>query len=172
MNSILPRRAMFYFGLTFIFTFALFFINPEDAWVSGILESVERLISLGWIIVMLRTSGFTKTVYYKVILVLCGLLLFGAVFKIQHWPISNPVLLSGCLGIVIVYLIRFWNKKKKGLLDYLKVIWVIMTLATSWLILMHAIGKEYSILKELVFLNLIFVYSLETDRKRLGLQVE
>lgn len=92
------------------------------------------LINLGFIIsyilgliVILRNSTLTKTKYWKIILFMFVFMLVGALFKIQHYPGSRYLLLTGMTGISITYLIRFLRKKSKNNLDIFKLVWVIIT---------------------------------------------
>ncbi|WP_323787469.1 GldL-related protein [Psychroserpens sp.] len=56
-------------------------------------------------------------------------LIFGALFKIMHWPYSNLLMSIGSCAILILYTIRFIYKKEKVRIDYIKlglvVLWVI-----------------------------------------------
>ena len=56
------------------------------------------------------------------------ILLYGALFKVMHWPYANILMLIGGVSIGLLYTIRFLNKEDKSKLDYVKIaivlIWV------------------------------------------------
>lgn len=82
-------------------------------------------------------------------------LIFGALFKIMHWPFANNLMLIGAVSLAILYTIRFFNKKKKLLLDYVKLalilIWVFNYLVRAF----HIFYVSY--LFEILFL-ILFIY--------------
>ena len=48
------------------------------------------------------------------------ILIFGALFKIMHWPYANMLMLIGGVSIGLLYTIRFYFNTKKSKLDYVK----------------------------------------------------
>ncbi len=54
--------------------------------------------------------------------------IFGALYKIMHWPYGYQLILIGYTTIILLYTFRFLNKNKKERLDYVKyglvVLWV------------------------------------------------
>jgi len=54
------------------------------------------------------------------------ILIFGALFKIMHWPFANNLMLIGAVLLAILYTIRFISKPKKFLLDYVKLALVLV----------------------------------------------
>ncbi|MGJ8548417.1 GldL-related protein [Winogradskyella wichelsiae] len=40
-------------------------------------------------------------------------LIFGALFKIMHWPFANNLMLIGAVSLAILYTIRFIKKKEE-----------------------------------------------------------
>lgn len=61
------------------------------------------------------------------------ILIFGALFKIMHWPYAYNLMLFGGVSIGLLYTIRFFYKSEKSKLDYIKLamilIWVFSYLA-------------------------------------------
>ncbi|GAB2873097.1 hypothetical protein GCM10027044_39360 [Hymenobacter ruber] len=53
----------------------------------------------------------------------------GALFKIEHWEFSDQLLLAGALAVAITYGLWFRAKSQRGLLDYLKIAWVLTAMS-------------------------------------------
>lgn len=166
MNSVSNRRTMLFFVLTLLYSIAVYLIDFDNAVLLRVLTVGQQIISLGWIIAMIRESGFNRTLYFRILLGIIPVLLFGMLAKLQHWPIANPVLLLAYAGVLVVYSIRFFKKKRKEILDMLKWAWVISALAVGILLMSHYVSKDHAMIPAIVFLNLIFVFSLEQDKKR------
>lgn len=49
----------------------------------------------------------------------------GALFKVEHWPFSDQLLIGGALAVAIAYGLWFRAKPQRELLDYLKLAWVL-----------------------------------------------
>lgn len=64
------------------------------------------------------------------------ILIFGALFKVMHWPYANILMLIGGVLIGILYTIRFFFKKEKSKLDYIKLamilVWVFSYLVKAF----------------------------------------
>ena len=64
------------------------------------------------------------------------ILIFGALFKIIHCPYANILMVIGGLSIGLLYSVRFFFKKGKSKLDYIKltmiVLWVFSYLIKSF----------------------------------------
>tara|TARA_R110002074_G_scaffold28098_6_gene81051 strand:+ start:288 stop:821 length:534 start_codon:yes stop_codon:yes gene_type:complete len=54
------------------------------------------------------------------------ILLFGALFKLMHWPFAKELMFLGGILIGVLYTIRFFNKKDKYQLDYVKLTFVLL----------------------------------------------
>jgi len=54
-----------------------------------------------------------------------SVLIAGLLFKIQHWPGANIIIVSSFSAIGILYLVRFIYKPQKKPIDYIKVILVL-----------------------------------------------
>lgn len=61
-----------------------------------------------------------------------GTVLVGILFKLQHWPGTGTLLVSGVLGIVLLYPLRYAAKRPKVFLDHIK-LGLALTWPTSWL---------------------------------------
>ncbi|WP_299242218.1 hypothetical protein [uncultured Aquimarina sp.] len=78
----------------------------------------------------------------------------------MHWSFGNPILVGGCIGIVISYLIHFLKKPIKKRIDYLKMVWVIVLYIGSALRLYHIIPRDYRILTTVLMILALMDYML------------
>jgi hypothetical protein len=86
------------------------------------------ILSFGQIcglILFLLESDIYKTSFFKFIIIGLIIYLFGVVFKISHWPYSRFLFLVGLVIILVCYFLRFFYKKIKVFLDYIKMIWLL-----------------------------------------------
>ena len=54
----------------------------------------------------------------------------GALFKIEHWALADQLLIGGAVAVAVVYGFWFRTKQPRGLLDYLKLGWVLAAMST------------------------------------------
>ena len=72
----------------------------------------------------MNTDKKILTPFFKILI---SILIIGILFKVQHWPFANGLLLIAYSLIGLLYPIRFFYKKRKRLIDYIKLI-----LIMSW----------------------------------------
>lgn len=111
------------------------------------------------ILLLLRNGTILTTIYLKIICLLFCFVITGTMIKIMHWKFADIILLASLVSIAITYLIRFILKKKKSILDFLKVFWVTVAFISSALFLIHFISKEMLYLGN-VFLWVAIIYQL------------
>jgi len=73
----------------------------------------------------------------RLIFVSVGILIIGLLYKIMHWPYASIFILSGFGGILFFYSAKFFLKKNKIALDFLKWIVVILFCFRATFIIMH-----------------------------------
>ncbi len=106
---------------------------------------------------LIRYGTVLKGKFRGVFLVLLGISLIGALFKIQHWPFSGTMLIAGSAGLMVVYVLHFLNKRSKNLLDILKLSWVILAVLDTILLLTHTWPMDqFKFYFEGYFLPLLF----------------
>ncbi|WP_298539517.1 hypothetical protein [uncultured Aquimarina sp.] len=118
------------------------------------------LIEMGGMFLLLSNGTFLKTIYSRIVMGLLAVVLIGSAFKIMHWPFGNPILVGGCIGIVISYLIHFLKKPIKKRIDYLKMVWVIVLYIGAALRLYHIIPRDYRILTTVLMILALMDYML------------
>ena len=96
------------------------------------------------------------------------ILIFGALFKIMHWPYANMLMLIGGVSIGLLYTIRFFFKTKKSKLDYVKLamilIWVFSYLVKAFHIFYVPFVFETLLL--ILFIYWFFVEGIDYFRNR------
>ncbi|NRD22195.1 hypothetical protein HNV10_03015 [Winogradskyella litoriviva] len=96
------------------------------------------------------------------------ILIFGALFKIMHWPYATQLMLIGEVLIGILYSIRFIKKVDKSKLDYVKLslilIWVFSYLIKAFHL--FYIPFLFEILLVILFIYWFFVEGIDYFRNR------
>ena len=96
------------------------------------------------------------------------ILIFGALFKIMHWPYANNLMLLGGASIGILYTIRFVYKREKTILDYVKLamilIWVFNYLSNAFQI--FYVPYIYEILLLILFIYWFYVEGISYFKSR------
>ena len=102
--------------------------------------------------------------------ILITLFLIGVLMRVLHWPYASEVLLSSFFGIGILYCFRFWKKKEKRFVDYVKLVLVIFWTANG---IFRIMDFPYTLVFQIViavsFLTWFFLegtaYFLDEDRR-------
>ncbi|MCF8296312.1 MAG: hypothetical protein K9J13_02105 [Saprospiraceae bacterium] len=71
------------------------------------------------------------------LLISIGILLIGILFKIQHYPYADWIVSIAFTSISVLYIFRFVNKKKKTLLNILKLVLVVSWSINGIFTLLH-----------------------------------
>ncbi|WP_204344507.1 GldL-related protein [Psychroserpens algicola] len=71
------------------------------------------------------------------------ILIYGALFKVMHWPYANPLMGFGSISILLLYLIRFFYKKEKVILDYVKLVIVLLWVFKYIIGVFHIMSLPY-----------------------------
>ena len=141
------------------------FLEFDSGIFSTCLTIASFVVNAFWIIFLVNDFKYRKTIFGRLTYIFLSVIIVGFLFKLQHWPFAGTTLMIGYVGIMITYAIRFITKKQKHLLDILKLLWVQTTAIISLLILMHRIGREYSIINALLFIALICVFTLDYNKR-------
>lgn len=113
---------------------------------------------LSGLLLLLMNGTFIKTKYYNYSFLFISMLLIGSLFKVNHWPLSNLLITTAYIGIVILYSISFFKKPIKKRLDILKLIWVLLEFCSNLLIFFHIISNEYSTIPMVLLFLMVFEF--------------
>lgn len=131
---------------------------------NGFLSFVSAGLNIFWYWVIFKQATIRKTVYFRIMLVFLAVLLLGVLLKLEHLPGASLLITVAVTGIIITYVIRTVKKKKRGLLDWLKLSWLTTAALTYLGIAEHFIPKEYGIISNLLFLGLIGMICLKPEK--------
>lgn len=98
-------------------------LTPSGAML-GITHTIMMFGGYAGVAVMLQNSTIIKTNYFKIVLFCAVLIVLSMILTVMHFPYYNTVLTISLLGILITYLVWFYVKKTKQLLDILKLLFV------------------------------------------------
>lgn len=90
-------------------------------------------------------------------------LIFGALFKVMHWSYAKELMLIGGISIGVLYTIRFFNKKNKVQLDYVKVAFVLLWILNYFIKAFHLFSIPYILELALLILFLWWFISEGMD---------
>ena len=136
--------------------------------------NAEEWLDRGWsifeisgVVLLLSNGTLVKTKYFVVLCIGFIVLLVGVLFKIMHWPYSEFILLFSVLLICIVYLFSFLNKNQKGVIDFLKLAWVVIRFLGSFFIIYRFVSYHILIVPHLLLVIMIIaqVYNSFAGKK-------
>ncbi len=82
---------------------------------------------------MVINGSLIETRHFKIILICLGVTLVGRVMRIMHLPRAKEILLISDLAILISYLLHFYSKPEKRILDILKLLTVVLLVCPTFL---------------------------------------
>ncbi len=137
-------------------------MNTNHFQQHSLLAVVTGAAILCLMVVLLESSRLWYVARYSGPL-LIGLTLMGVgtLFKIEHWPFADALLLTGAAFVVGTYALWFKGKSGVGPLDYLKLAWVLgVGLTVLALVLYRPLLKPATRLTNVVFwmMALLFIY--------------
>lgn len=89
---------------------------------------------------MIRSRRKALTLPIRITLVL---IVIGFLFKIQHWSFASELIIFSSISLMALYVIRFFFKKVKALLDYIKLFIVILWVSINVINILHLFNVHY-----------------------------
>lgn len=100
----------------------------------------------------------SKLIYLMAISIAC--IGIGSLFKIMHWSQATEILVFGLCACLCVYLVHFFRKSNYSLLDYMKLIWVLLFVTFSIDMVLHLYFlREWVAVRDLAFLAMLAYYT-------------
>ncbi len=108
-------------GLVLVWTVNLVLKTYHIAFIAYALELILLILFVWWFIEdglnyftsrQLINNGFVKFFYYGFCIVAITLIIFGALFKIQHWPYGSLILTFGFLLLSIMLIVDYFVIKR------------------------------------------------------------
>jgi len=111
-----------------------------------------RIGAFSGLVLMITNGTFIKTRYFKIAQGCIAIIIIGALLKILHWTTyANLIFVVGLLGIMTSYILSFIKKPIKKRLDYLKLLWVIVSYISGILVFLHIVSRDYSEIGTYIF---------------------
>ena len=95
-----------------------------------------------------------------------SILIIGLLFKIMHWPYSDYIMCSSFIIILILYPIRFWKKRKKAIIDWVKLVFVLLWTINGIIVVEHLPFKYISSTLTLFFFIVWLIIEFTSNRKK------
>lgn len=93
-------------------------------------KAIDLCSNLGRILALLLIyfAGTLKHTKWpkRLIFIFFAFTLIGILFILEHLPLGRMIHYLSLLGIAIIYLFHFFKKQKKGALDYVKLLWLLL----------------------------------------------
>jgi len=120
-NSFAMLNRILLAAIALLFVFAIvrmFLLHTEpEPWLSA-----AEVIA---VIIMMINGTFMKTKYYPVAVGAISLFGLGAIMKILHLPIADQIIIAAFLLLIGTYIVHFFTKKSRVVLDSIKLIFVV-----------------------------------------------
>ena len=145
--------------------------------ISAEIETVE----LGWnifdygriiaeifsLIFLLLNGTFIKTKYFKWTKGIISIIIIGALLKIMHWTkYGNHIIIVGLIGIAFCYFLHFSKKPIKKRLDYLKILWVLVSYSLKILTSLDLINSYFTLIGSVILLLTVIEFALTEKTKQ------
>ena len=111
----------------------------------SMISDTDRLLLIAQdigIIMMLINGTFWGSRHFKIARVVIVVVLLGMTMKIMHYTGADEVLVISLSLLWALYFIHFLSKKSKSVLDYLKVIMLLLFISLGILSALHLISWE------------------------------
>ncbi|WP_196891301.1 hypothetical protein [Aureivirga marina] len=120
------------------------------------------LFEIYGILLLLWKGTLRKTRYFLFIIFSFLLLGIGVFFKIKFQ--NSYIIPIGVLGIISSYFLHFTKKKQKKLLDFVKLLWVIISYLTIGSVFLFQLPKDLMFYANMILWIAILIY-LKNDYK-------
>jgi hypothetical protein len=119
----------------------------------------EIIIEYAGFYLLYKNGTFKNTRLYRFTNISIAMIFTGSVFKIMHWPGSNQLIGLAIISIVILYSVHFSTKHPKHVLDWGKLLILILVLSGKLFRFFHwENGSELQYISTFAFLSFILYY--------------
>lgn len=143
-------------GIVFLLAMALVgYLTPLNASLSAYSYMLLTLAENLGIILMLANGTFVRTRWFKFAIFLCGILVLGFLFRILHLQGGEQLFSFSFIGLFVVYLIHFVQKKSLIRNDILKLAtavgFLIVPSVVMWKVLPENISDVLVVISHVIF---------------------
>ena len=113
--------------------------------------------------VLWKRGTFKNPPIWRVAGLTVAVTLFGVLFKIQHWPLADTLLILGISALVVTYTVHYALKASKRMSDHLKAGWVIVNSGAALIRVEHwsTIANELNYVAIALFWCMVIAYQRE-----------
>jgi hypothetical protein len=135
----------------------IYIVNPQANSIRSGYPLFFLLAKVMAMIMLLAHGKFYETPYFKIAMAFIGVLILGALFKILHIIRADALLTVGAFGVPSTYFLYFITKETRQVIDYAKLLAVIMTFVPAVLIVLHILDWEVGYIYQMIGNILIWV---------------
>ncbi|SFU42246.1 hypothetical protein SAMN05216480_10356 [Pustulibacterium marinum] len=132
--------------------------------------SIERLglpmIEFGGAALLIQNGSFKKTRNFKLLKACVSLFIISTLLKVMHWNFSSYVMGLSFFIIGILYVLHFYQKPYKRVLDVLKLLWVVTFCILTPLVIDRVLVMEYRMLSVALMLVTVAIFYLENLKQK------
>jgi hypothetical protein len=93
--------------------------------VSSGLTLISSVLVYAGVSLLLKNGKFAYSRYANLLNINAAIIIIGALFKIQHWPFADVLLIIGLFPIPVIYTLYFFTTKKEySVIAFLKLVFV------------------------------------------------
>lgn len=140
------------------------FVIPTDGRYSTIADAAFLFAGVA---LLLKNGQFVYSKYIRFLSLSLAIFVVAILFKIQHWPGADIMLMAFPIVVTIIYALWFFSKPTKQLLDVLKLLWVPVFLASVITKMLHFPYSVELYLTQLVFFVAMLSVFISKNFKKL-----
>lgn len=136
---------------------------PLDFLVAGSIKGLGFIAEMGFMYaglsILLKSGKFAYTHFARFVNLSIAVSLFGAMFKIMHWPAADILLMIGLYSIPIIYIVYFFTVKKDyTIVSVLKVLFVFSAvLWRSFAVFHWPYAQELQIVQLVAYIGILLI---------------
>jgi len=139
-----------------VITFNLIFENED---LPQLINFAETIAEYAGFYLLYKNGTFQRSRLSRFSRISVAMFLLGSMFKIMHWPGWAQIIIASAFSFVVLYTIHFSQKQPKQLLDFGKLLIVILVLSGKLFRLFHWKNSyELQYISSFVFLTFIIYY--------------
>lgn len=140
---------------------------------TAMMDIVFSVVMLAGLWIMISDSRLRRSWFFIPVIIGALLVVAGLAFTMQHWPGSGILMLAGIAAISLFYIIYFFTKKEKKVLDFMKLAWLLTRMGGAVLVFFHLpFGRLAINISDIMLLITIFIYLYQSQEKETSQDIE
>lgn len=150
-------------GFSILFIIPVAFIDIGYAY----LTAISIAFNYAGIALLAKNGGFIRSGWLRYLSISISLLLIAILFKILHLPGADVLFIITFAAIFAIYSAWFITKQEKGLMDIIKVIWLLFFLSGALFKLMHWPYADILVAIDLILFIVLLAFLIIPNFKKL-----